>query len=94
MTQAFVPLWVVDERAPDVGHCIPHARVGVVLVPVQLGHQLCNVRLQLLARQLCYGRKSARHREIISGSKARTGILSPFSGKGTSESAGAADPSN
>ena len=45
-------LGVVDEGAPDVGHSVPHPWVGVMLVPVQLRHQLSYIRLQLLPSQL------------------------------------------
>ena len=45
-------LGVVNESAPDVGHGVPHSRVGVMLVAVQLRHQLSYIRLQLLPSQL------------------------------------------
>ena len=34
--------------SPDVGHGIPDACIGVILVPVQLGDQIGNVGTQLL----------------------------------------------
>lgn len=48
-----------DKRPPDVRHGIPNAGIGVILVPVQFGDQVCNVGTQLLPSQLSYRCKSA-----------------------------------
>ena len=50
-----------NQRPPDVGHGVSDACIGVVLVTVQLRHQLGNVGPQLLPCQLGYARKPAQH---------------------------------
>ena len=53
-------LWLSHQSPPDMRHGVPDTCIGVILIPVQLGHQLCNVRPKLFSSQLSNGSKTAQ----------------------------------
>ena len=70
-------LGVIDEGPPDVNHGVPDTGIGVILIPVKLGHQSSNVGLQTLPSKLGNGCKSAG-RPCISSCRVHSAHSSGF----------------